>query len=121
MDRINKDHARDATLQNERFSSRESLAARRIQETLRLRENDTSSLAINGQQAPKQRKASDDSNLSLINSSQGVSTYDNSHGLSTQHRLGGTNSLPYRSNRSASLDRKLENPGPMPKRAGSPG
>jgi hypothetical protein len=120
MDRIKKDLTRDATLQNERLSSRESLAARRTQEILRLHENDTSSLAINEQQPPKQRKAIKDLDLPLVNSSQDVSAYDKLHGLSTGNRLSSTHSLPYRSNRSTSLDRKIENPRPMPKRSGSP-
>ncbi len=120
MDRINKELARDATLQNERLSSRESLSARRTQEILRLRENNTSSLTINGQKPPKQRKANNDSDLPLVNSSQDVSAYDKLHGLSTGNRLSSTHSLPYRSNRSTSLDRKIENPRPMPKRSGSP-
>jgi hypothetical protein len=118
IDRI-KDRERNAALQNERFSSHASLSNLRTQEILRLRETDTSALAISGYQPPTQRTSRRDLDSQLMNSSRDVPAYDTLLGLSTKHQLSGTESLPSRLRGTSSLDRRTP-ARPLPRRGGSP-
>jgi len=118
VDRTN-DRERSSTIQNERLASNINLESRRALEVMRLDYKDISSLAIDGRPPPKERRASRDNGLELINSSHDVPAYGSLLGSTTDRHLSHTQSLPHKP-RSASLDRHRVDDRPKQQRPGSP-
>jgi hypothetical protein len=118
IDRTN-DRERSSTSQHERLVSNTNLESHRALETMKLRDNDTSSLAIDGRPPPKERRTSRDNGSALINSSHDVPAYGSLLESTTDRYLSQTQSLPHRPC-SASLDRHRVDDSPKQQKPGSP-
>ncbi|CAF4520483.1 unnamed protein product [Rotaria sp. Silwood2] len=111
-ERINK-------LENGRTSSHVGINVHRTNDIMKLRDNDISPLAINGQPTSRQRRATSNLDLHLINSSNDVSAYDTLPGLQANNHSSDAQSLSHKMHSSISLRRKPENRRPMPQLTGS--